>query len=157
MAKSAIFEQCYEVKAEHIDALGHVNNVCYIAWMQDTALAHSEYLGLGLAEYQQLNHAMVAVEHHAHYRKPLLLGQKVMLRTWLADLNALYSVRRYVFFNPENHDVYFMGETKWACVELKTGRAKRMSPTFTQAYQPLADDINPYDFQQRYIMNEDVK
>ncbi len=32
----------------------------------------------------------------------------------------------------------FMGNTQWACVEIATGRPKRMSPTFTQAYQPLA-------------------
>ena len=39
-----------------------------------------------------------------------------------------------------------MGNTQWACVEIATGRPKRMSPTFTQAYQPLAADVNPLDF-----------
>ncbi len=34
-----------------------------------------------------------------------------------------------------------MGNTQWACIEIATGRPKRMSPTFTQAYQPLAADI----------------
>lgn len=149
--KSAIFDQTLIVQDEHIDRLGHVNNVCYVAWMQDIAIAHSEYLGLGLAEYQQLNHAMVAVEHHVQYRKPLIVGQEVVLRTWLSDLNSLYSTRQYVFFNSFTQEIYFVAQTKWACIELATGRVKRMSPTFLQTYQPLAQDINPYDFQKSYL------
>lgn len=149
--KSAIFDLKLTILPSHIDALGHVNNVCYVAWMQDVAITHSEYLGLGVQEYQQLKHAMVAVEHHVQYRKPTHLGQKLVLRTWLADLNALYSIRHYVFFCTQTQEVHFMAQTKWACVELETGRAKRMSPTFTQAYQPLAEDINPYDFNISYL------
>ena len=89
---------------------------------------------------------MVAVEHHVQYRKAALEGEELILRTWLSDLNALYSFRQYAFYRPQDKSLLFMGNTQWACVEIATGRPKRMSPTFTQAYQPLAADVNPLDF-----------
>ena len=42
---SDIFDLTLTVKPEHIDILGHVNNVMYVHWMQDVALAHIEELG----------------------------------------------------------------------------------------------------------------
>ncbi|MDR2063014.1 MAG: acyl-CoA thioesterase [Acinetobacter sp.] len=147
---STIFDLELRVQPEHIDVLGHVNNVMYIQWMQDVAAAHIETLGLGLAQYLELKHAMVAVEHHVQYRKAALEGEHIILRTWLDDINALYSFRQYAFYRPKDQSVLFMGNTKWACIEIETGRPKRMSPSFTQAYQPISPDLNPMDFSISY-------
>ena len=147
---STIFDLKIQVKPEHIDVLGHVNNVMYIQWMQDVAAAHIEILGLGLEQYLQLKHAMVAVEHHVQYRKAALEGEEIILRTWLDDINALYSFRQYAFYRPKDQSILFVGNTKWACVEIATGRTKRMSPSFTQAYQPISKELNPMDFSVSY-------
>ncbi|NHB64981.1 MULTISPECIES: thioesterase family protein [Acinetobacter] len=151
---TGIFDQVLKVQPEHIDRLGHVNNVVYVQWMQDVASAHIEQLGLGLNEYLQLKHAMVAVEHHVQYRKAAFEGDELILRTWLSDLNALYSFRQYAFYRPQDQNVLFTGSTQWACIEIASGRPKRMSPSFTQAYQPLSDSINPYDFSTLYLSEE---
>lgn len=142
-----IFDITLQVEPQHIDILGHVNNVMYVQWMQDVASAHIEKLGLGLKEYIALKHAMVAIEHHVQYRKAAFEGEKIILRTWLDDINALYLSRQYVFYRPKDKSILFVGNTKWACIEIETGRPKRMSPSFTQAYQPIHADINPFDFE----------
>lgn len=147
---SAIFDLDLTVKPEHIDVLGHVNNVVYVQWMQDVATAHIDRLGLGIQQYLELKHAMVAVEHHVQYRKAALLDDQIVLRTWLSDINSMYLFRQYVFYRPSDQAVLFMGQTKWACVEIATGRPKRISPTFSQAYQPLSEQINPLDFSLSY-------
>ena len=92
-----------------------------------------------------MKHAMVAIEHHVQYRKAALLGDDIILRTWLYDINALYSFRQYAFFRASDKSLLFTGNTKWACIEIATGRPKRMSPTFIQAYQPIDSKIDPYD------------
>ena len=147
---SSIFDLRLQVQAEHIDQLGHVNNVVYMHWMQDVATAHIDALGLGLKEYIELKHAMVAVEHHVQYRKAAFKEDEIILRTWFDDINALHSSRQYVFYRPKDNSILFVAQTKWACVEIETGRAKRMSPSFTQAYQPLAKDVNALDFSMDY-------
>ena len=151
---STIFDLKLTVRPEHIDVLGHVNNVVYVSWMQDVASAHIEALGLGIEQYLALKHAMVAVEHHVQYRKAALEGEELILRTWLNDINALYSFRQYAFFKPSDQTLLFTGMTKWACVEIATGRPKRMSPTFIQAYQPISAQLNPYDFSTLYLADE---
>jgi acyl-CoA thioester hydrolase len=148
---SAIFDLNLQVQPEHIDILGHVNNVVYIQWMQDVALAHIEALGLGLTQYLELKHAMVAVEHHVQYRKAAIEGDELILRTWLDHIDALYSYRQYAFYRPKDQSILFVGNTKWACIEIATGRPKRMSPSFIQAYQPIEKDFNPLDFSLSYL------
>ncbi|KAA8731840.1 acyl-CoA thioesterase [Acinetobacter qingfengensis] len=143
---SQLFQRNISVEAQHIDQLGHVNNLAYMQWMQEIALAHTEHLGLGLNDYLQMKHAMVASEHHVKYRKACVLGDKLILRTWLGELSGFSSVRHYLFYRPQDDAVVFQGTTLWVCVELATGRAKRLSPTFSQTYQPLNADIDPTDF-----------
>ena len=142
---SSVFDLRIKVKPEHIDVLGHVNNVVYVQWMQDVASAHIETLGVGLDQYLEMKHAMVAVEHHVQYRKAAMLDDDVILRTWLYEINALYSFRQYAFFNAKDNSLLFTGNTKWACIEIASGRPKRMSPTFIQAYQPIDPEIDPFD------------
>ena len=142
---SSVFDLRIKVKPEHIDVLGHVNNVVYVQWIQDVASAHIETLGVGLDQYLEMKHAMVAVEHHVQYRKAAMLDDDVILRTWLYEINALYSFRQYAFFNAKDHSLLFTGNTKWACIEIASGRPKRMSPTFIQAYQPIDPEIDPFD------------
>lgn len=144
---SQLFEQVIQVKDEHLDRLGHVNNVMYIQWMQDVALAHTTQLGLGLDDYIAMNHAMVASEHHVKYRKACMLGDEIILRTWLGDLSAFSSVRHYLFYRPKDKAIVFHAQTVWVCVEISNGKLKRLSPTFTQTYQPLNTDIDPTIFE----------
>mgnify|MGYP003601231033 FL=1 len=141
---SSVFDLRIQVKPEHIDVLGHVNNVVYVQWMQDVATAHIETLGVGLEQYLEMKHAMVAVEHHVQYRKAAMLNDDIILRTWLYDINALYSFRQYAFFNGKDNSLLFTGNTKWACIEISSGRPKRMSPTFIQAYQPVDPAPDPF-------------
>ena len=61
---TTFFDLKLKVQPEHIDLLGHVNNVVYVKWMQDVATAHIDHIGLGLEQYLERKHAMVAVEHH---------------------------------------------------------------------------------------------
>ena len=75
-----------------------------------------------------------------------MLDEDIILRTWLNDINALYSFRQYAFFSATDKSLLFTGSTKWACIEIASGRPKRMSPTFIQAYQPLDTDIDPFAF-----------
>ncbi|MCH4246392.1 MAG: acyl-CoA thioesterase [Acinetobacter populi] len=141
-----LFEQVLTVQSEHLDVLGHVNNVTYVSWMQDVALGHTTALGLTLEDYLQMNHAMVASEHHVKYRKACLLGDQLILRTWLGELGPFSSVRHYLFYRPTDQSIVFQGHTVWVCVEISTGKLKRLSPTFVQAYQPLDPEIDPTHF-----------
>ncbi len=144
---SQLFEQVITVEEKHLDALGHVNNVVYMSWMQDVALAHSTALGLGMNEYLTFNHAMVASEHHVKYRKPCFAGDELILRTWLGELTAFATTRHYLFYRKQDRTVVFQAQSLFVCVELSSGKIKRLSPTFIHAYQPLDRHLDPTLFE----------
>ena len=60
-----------KVLPEHIDDLGHVNNVQYLYWVQEVAHAHWEELTKNL--YEELG-VWVVRSHSITYKSPALLG-----------------------------------------------------------------------------------
>ena len=49
----AIYCHRLRVTDADMDTLGHTNNVRYVAWMQDAAIAHSTAMGWNPDRYQQ--------------------------------------------------------------------------------------------------------
>ena len=129
-----VFEQTISVLPEHCDGLGHVNNVQYLHWAEDLAWAHSSALGLGLARYQALDSAMVAREHVLTYLAACFAGDALCLRTSFSHNDGLRLRREYRFTRLVDDKVVFQGHTDWVCVQLSTGRPKRMPAEFQAAY-----------------------
>jgi len=128
------FKRSYTVQAADIDQLGHVNNTVYLKYMEETALAHSTQLGLGVEDYLRIGYAMVARDHHLTYLWPLLEGEEVEMETWLEHRDVLSSHRYYRFRRAADQKLAFEGYTRWVCIELATGRPKRMPEAFRAAY-----------------------
>lgn len=130
------------VNPEHLDQLGHMNNVVYLQWMEQLAWAHSEYLGLGWSEYQRLDAAMVAREHHLSYQAACFIGDSLLCQTWLGVSNGLRLNRYYRFVRESDQLEVFSAQTLWVCVRLSTGRALRMPDVFRSAYSS-SEDASP--------------
>ena len=75
----AIFEYHHTVCDDEIDVLGHANNVCYVAWMQDAALAHSAAQGWPAEAYGRLGMGWVVRSHAIEYHQPC--GPAIRLRS----------------------------------------------------------------------------
>jgi acyl-CoA thioester hydrolase len=90
-----IFEYQHVVGPDEIDELGHANNVVYVAWLQDAALAHCAALGWTAQRYQKLGLGWVARSHKIEYLKPAFAGDLVVVQTWVATMQKVTSIRRY--------------------------------------------------------------
>ncbi len=131
-----------QVSTEHLDQLGHMNNVVYLQWMEQLAWAHSESLGLGWGEYQRLDAAMVAREHHLSYQAACFVGDALLCQTWLGLSNGLRLMRHYCFVRKSDQLEVFSAQTLWVCVRLSTGKALRMPAVFRSAYGS-SEDASP--------------
>src|SRR5512140_2566482 len=96
----AIFEYRHTVRDDEIDAQGHANNVCYVQWMQDAALAHSAAQGWPAEAYQQLGSGWVVRSHAIEYHESAQAGEEIVVETWFATFKRVTSVRRYRLFRP---------------------------------------------------------
>lgn len=122
------------VRPEHIDLLQHTNNVVYLQWLLDVAWAHSTALGLGPDRYTALGHGMAVRRHELSYEQATRLGDELVLGTWLTKIDKLSLHRRYQFVRRSDGATVFRGHTHYVCIDIASGRVRRMPPEFANAY-----------------------
>lgn len=127
------------VGPESIDLMGHANNVEYLRWLEQVAWNHSNHLGLDWAAYQRLDRAMVARRTELEYLAAAFDGDALLLGTWIVENDARVSItRRYQIVRPADGRTLLRGRTQWVCVEISTGKARRMPPEFVTGYRITA-------------------
>lgn len=121
--------------AGDIDELGHVNNAAYVRWLERCAWRHSEQLGLGVLEYQQLDRAMVVLRHEIDYLAAAYRDDKVQVATWIVDTDSrLRLTRQFQIVRPADNMTLLRARSTFVCIELSTGKARRMPPEFVRIY-----------------------
>jgi acyl-CoA thioester hydrolase len=116
-----------EVPASAIDGLGHANNVEYVRWMQDAAIAHSDAAG-GTAAARADGAVWVARRHEIEYLRPAFAGDRIEVRTWIADYRRAFCTRKYEFIRPADETVLARAETEWVYVDAASGRPRSIPP-----------------------------
>ena len=117
------FEKEMTVTEAAIDRNGHVNNVCYVEWMQDVAIAHSRSWGIDDWMTEQ-NATWFARRHEIIYVRPVFLAEVLTLKTQIETDQKVRSVRRYQFVRGE--ELVAEGTTDWVFVDRTTGKPKRI-------------------------------
>jgi acyl-CoA thioester hydrolase len=136
------FTLLVQPQARDIDGLKHTNNAVYVQWCEKIGWAHSESLGLNLADYQRLDRAMAIRRGEYDYLLPTTLHEELTLGTWLlASDGKLTMERRFQLVRNVDQITVLRGRWDLVCIELSSGRARRMPPEFCQIY--LAAMVNP--------------
>jgi len=121
-----VFEYLHTVGEESIDGLGHVNNVAYVEWMQSAALAHSAAQGWPGERYRELGLGWVVRSHYIEYLQPAVAGDRIVVRTWVATMKRVTSIRRYHILRAVDQTLLAKAETNWAFVNYRTGQPARI-------------------------------
>lgn len=123
------------VLAEDIDGLGHANNAVYVSWLERCAWRHSQYLGLDLAEYRRLDRAMAVLRHEIDYLASAYEDQQLQMATWIVESDQrLKMERRFQLIRPEDGVTLLRAKTIFVCIELSSGKPKRMPSEFVEGY-----------------------
>lgn len=133
-----VFEYELVVPATVIDTNDHVNNVAYVQWMQDVAIAHSDSVG-GTQATQAVGATWVARSHKIEYLRPSFLGDRLRILTWISDFRKARSKRKYRFLRAEDSLVLATGETDWVFVDMVTGRPRSVPESVSICYELLLE------------------
>lgn len=136
----AIYDHHHQVRPEEIDILGHVNNLAYLRWMIDAALAHSALQGWPNEAYLERGEGWVVRGHEITYLRSAQPDDRVIVRTWVADWSRVTSLRRYHILRRDDEAVLAKASTHWAYIEFKTGRPRRIPDEITQAFTVVPDE-----------------
>jgi len=117
------FEQVIHVAASDIDALGHVNNVVYVQWVQDVAVAHWQSLASPEAQAELV---WMVLRHEIDYKRPARLGEEVILRTWVGTAEGLRFERHTEVLRASDRQLLAQARTLWCPIDRQSGRPRRV-------------------------------
>ncbi len=115
------FELAITVKEGDIDQLGHVNNVVYVRWVQEAAIAHWSVLA---SAEEQRRLAWVIVRHEIDYKRAAMLADAIVARTWVGKAEGLAFERNTEIVRAKDRKLLAKARTVWCPVNAKT-----MKPT----------------------------
>lgn len=122
---------------DDIDGLNHTNNAVYVRWCEQIGWAHSEALGLGIADYRRLDRAMAIRRGTYDYLLPTLADEELTLATWLVGGDGKLTMeRRFQLIRNRDRVTVLRGHWDLVCIEMSSGGARRMPPEFVSAYVP---------------------
>jgi acyl-CoA thioester hydrolase len=117
-----IFKHPLHILPEDIDALGHVNNVVYLRWVQEVSAAHWAVLS---SEEIRNDHAWVVARHEIDYKASAFPGDELHAETWVGETEGVRSVRYVNIYNGKGK-LLASARTTWCLLDAKSGRPKRV-------------------------------
>ena len=132
-----VFVVPLEVRPEHIDANGHVNNVVYVGWLQDAGTAH---WNTRFSDADRAKWSWVATRHEIDYLRGIEPGATgVVARTWVGEPHGP-RFNRFVRIEDAEGRVCAQGVTEWVLVEAATLRPQRIPPSMLTVFETTSAD-----------------
>lgn len=127
-----VFVVPLDVRPEHIDANGHVNNVVYVGWLQDAGTAH---WNARFDEATRAKWSWVATRHEIDYLRGIEPGAEgVVARTWVGDPQGP-RFNRYVRIEDAQGRLCAQGLSEWCLVDARTLRPARIPAEMLGPFQ----------------------
>ena len=119
------FEILIDVQPNDIDVQGHVNNVVYLRWVQDAAIAHWSSIA---PHHEQEKLIWVVRRHEMDYKKPAIQGDTIRVQTWIGAASRLAFDRHTEMLRASDSRVLALARTVWCPIDRKSGRPTDVSP-----------------------------
>jgi len=126
-----VFTRTFAPGPSDIDENGHVNNVVYLAWAQEIAIAH--WSSCASPEDRDA-YAWIALRHEIDYRRPLLPHETATARTWVAETAEGPRFDRFVRIDGPDGAMCAQVVTTWVLIEKATGRPKRVPDRMVEVF-----------------------
>jgi acyl-CoA thioester hydrolase len=125
------------VQPSDIDSLRHANNLVYLRWVQEAAIAHSTACGLSEADYRARGQSFVVRKHEIEYLRAAFEGETLTVETHVATMTRVTSLRRTRILR--DGELLARAATEWAYVDVSRGRAIRIPDDVRERF-PLEPD-----------------
>lgn len=113
------FELRLAVEPADIDQLGHVNNVVYLRWVQEAAVAHWNALAPP-AGRDRLR--WVVLRHEIDYKLAAHSADSILARTWVGSASRLRFERHTELLRASDGALLARALTIWCPIDPRTGR-----------------------------------
>ena len=120
-----------QVEQSDIDELGHVNNVRYLQWVQDVAVAH---WNAAAPEADRTRLLWVVLRHEIDYRAPAFAGDELAVKTWVGTASRVRFERFTDIARSSDGAVLVQARTVWCAVDAATLKPTAVSREVREAF-----------------------
>jgi len=125
MSKPIPFTHQLNIQPADIDALGHVNNVVYVRWVQEVAAAHWQKMASVVLQKELV---WVVLRHEIDYHAPAMPGDPIEGSTRVGDYNGARFERFVYIRHAQTGTLLAEAKTIWCLLDAATFKLKRISP-----------------------------
>jgi acyl-CoA thioester hydrolase len=129
------FEIQVRVSADDIDGQGHVNNVVYLRWAQDVAVAHWRTLA---PNESRDTVGWVVLRHEIDYKAAAFLDEELRVATWVGTREGLAFERHTEISRAADEKLLARARTLWVPINPETGRPTRVSAEVREIFARAA-------------------
>jgi acyl-CoA thioester hydrolase len=119
------------VEPADIDGLGHVNNVVYLRWVQDVAVAHWRTVA---SRHNQEKLRWIVVRHEIDYKQAARLGDAILARTWVGAATRIKFERHTELLRASDGCLLAKARTVWCPIDAATGKLASVSADVRAAF-----------------------
>ena len=112
------------VEPADIDGLGHVNNVVYLRWVQDLAVAHWQAVA---SHENQEKLLWIVVRHEIDYKRAARLGDTILARTWVGAASRIKFERHTELRRASDGCLLAKARTVWCPIDAVTRKLASVS------------------------------
>jgi acyl-CoA thioester hydrolase len=134
------FELPIRVEAADIDEIGHVNNVIYLRWVQDAAVAHWT---AAAAAADQARLFWIVLRHEIDYLQAAHLGDRIVARTWVGTGTRLRFERHTEIVRAVDGCVLARARTVWCPIDAATKKPTPVSAELRSRFSVPATSREP--------------
>ncbi|WP_109698937.1 acyl-CoA thioesterase [Chitinophaga deserti] len=141
----------YTIRFNDCDPFGHLNNAAYLNYFMNAREDHlAEHYDLRLKDFAMKGRGWVVTEHRIAYLKPALVAEKVYIFTRVTDFSHQHISVEMWMTDEQQQKVKSFLMTRFAHVDLKTGKRADHDEELVQLLQNIRVDHNPDEtFEQR--------
>lgn len=134
------FDLSITVAQSDIDSLGHVNNVVYVRWVQDAAVAHWQHAALPEDQETLL---WVVVRHEIDYKRPAFLNDALIVRTWVGAATRRAFDRHTQILRRSDQRLLAQARTVWCPIDRKTGKPTDVRDEVRRRFSVPSESASP--------------
>ncbi|TWT65814.1 acyl-CoA thioesterase [Crateriforma conspicua] len=119
----SVFDLHHVVEQDEIDAQEHVHNLRYLQWTLWAARDHSASTGWDAAAELKRGFGWVVRQHEVTYRAAALVGDQLVIRTWISEKMRMAIRRKYLICRPADRMILARVQTRWVLADLRVRKA----------------------------------
>lgn len=136
-----IVEQNFWIGVRDINAHKKLKNSSLLSYLEDTACTHSDKVGYGLSNIEQIKKTWILLSWKVKVIKRPSYSETLLVKTWSRLIEKLYAYRDFEIYNQQN-ELLAVVTSKWIFIDTENKKIQKITEEVANAYG--TEDINVF-------------